>query len=310
MDLSGLDFFGDVLAGTGGRLLPLNNSLWHSARLIQTEFQNVDLSGADPAEIAGRMSRWLGCRLQGARFGGADLQGSIGRDLDLANGLLDNSNLRDATAVKCRVNGTPWRPAPEIDACASWAVSKQGGGVLAVALGRAGDREVVVAGGDDGSVQLWDAVSGAELAVLARQGGWVLAVALGRAGDREVVVAGGDDGSVRLWDAVSGAELAVLAGQGGGVRAVALGRAGDREVVVFLLLDRAVRIVDLDTATFQPGRTLILGPGRHTLLDLLPDNGGYHLNRFSDDAWRYWRAQGFVDGRLVNFPIDDMAHAA
>jgi len=222
MDLSGLDFFGDVLAGTGGRLLPLNNSLWHSARLIQTEFQNVDLSGADPAEIAGRMSRWLGCRLQGARFGGADLQGSIWRDLDLANGLLDNSNLRDATAVKCRVNGTPWRPAPEIDPCASWAVSKQGG-----------------------------------------------------------------------W-----------------VRAVALGRAGDREVVVFLLLDRAVRIVDLDTATFQPGRTLILGPGRHTLLDLLPDNGGYHLNRFSDDAWRYWRAQGFVDGRLVNFPIDDMAHAA
>ena len=222
MDLSGLDFFGDVLAGTGGRLLPLNNSLWHSARLIQTEFQNVDLSGADPAEIAGRMSRWLGCRLQGARFGGADLQGSIGRDLDLANGLLDNSNLRDATAVKCRVNGTPWRPAPEIDPCASWAVSKQGG-----------------------------------------------------------------------W-----------------VRAVALGRAGDREVVVFLLLDRAVRIVDLDTATFQPGRTLILGPGRHTLLDLLPDNGGYHLTRFSDDAWRYWRAQGFVDGRLVNFPIDDMAHAA
>ena len=118
------------------------------------------------------------------------------------------------------------------------------------------------------------------------------------------------DGSVRLWDAVSGAELAVLAGQGGWVLAVALGRAGDREVVVFLLLDRAVRIVDLDTATFQPGRTLILGPGRHTLLDLLPDNGGYHLTRFSDAAWRYRRAQGFVDGRLVNFPIDDMAHAA
>jgi len=71
-------------------------------------------------------------------------------------------------------------------------------GSNAVALGRAGDREVVVAGSD--GVRLWDAMSGAEIAVLGGQGGWVNAVALGRAGDREVVVAGGDDG-VRLWDA-------------------------------------------------------------------------------------------------------------
>jgi len=73
---------------------------------------------------------------------------------------------------------------------------------------------VVVAGGDDG-VRLWDAVSGAEIAVLGGQGGVVGAVALGRAGDREVVVAGGDDG-VRLWDAVSGAEIACWAGKAAG----------------------------------------------------------------------------------------------
>jgi len=43
------------------------------------------------------------------------------------------------------------------------------------------------------------------------------------------------------------------------------------------------------------------------LLELLPDSdGGCRLAGMSDDAWRYWRAQGYADGRLVNFPIDDM----
>jgi len=138
----------------------------------------------------------------------------------------------------------------------------------------------------------------------------VRAVALGRAGDREVVAAGGTDGSVRLWDAVSGAELAVLGGLGGWVNAVALGRAGDRDFILSLNADGAARLTDIGAATFKPGRTLILGPGPGTLLDLIPDGeGGYRLARLSDDAWRYWRAQGFAENRLVNFPIDDMPRA-
>ena len=310
MDLSGLDFFREIFAGTERQLLPLHNSHWHRSRLLQSEFGNVDLTGADFSGIEGRMSHWLGCRLPGAHFEGADLQGSLWRNLDLPDGLLDNSNMRDATAIGCHVNGSPWRPTRKIDARPCWAVSKKGGWVTAVALGRAGDREVVAAGGDDGSVRLWDAVSGAELAVLGGQGGLVLAVALGRAGDREVVAAGGTDGSVRLWDAVSGAELAVLGGLGGWVNAVALGRAGDRDFILSLNADGAARLTDIGAATFKPGRTLILGPGPGTLLDLIPDGeGGYRLARLSDDAWRYWRAQGFAENRLVNFPIDDMPRA-
>ena len=34
------------------------------------------------------------------------------------------------------------------------------GGVTAVAVGRAGDRDVIVSGGDDGTVRVWDAVTG------------------------------------------------------------------------------------------------------------------------------------------------------
>ncbi len=245
MDLSGLDFFGDVLAGSESRPLPLQNSCWRGARLVQTELSNADLSGADLAGVEGRMSRWLGCRLQGACFDGADVQGSIWRNLDLPHGLLDKANLRDATAIDCRVNGLPWRPEAKIEARACWPVSGHGGSVHAVALGRAGDRDVVVAGGADGAVRLWDMVSGAELAVLGGHGHRVLAVALGRAGDRDVVVAGGSGGSVRLWDAVSGAELAVLGGHVGGVFAVALGRAGGRDVVVAGGAGGSVRLWDM-----------------------------------------------------------------
>jgi WD40 repeat protein/uncharacterized protein YjbI with pentapeptide repeats len=230
MDLSDLDFYGDIFAGTEQRMLPLHNSRWIGTRLTQIEFQNADLSGAHFEKAEARMSRWVGCRLQGARFSDTDLQGSVWRNLDLPVGLLDNANLRDATTVACRMNGTPWRSTPKIDARACWPVSRQGGFVNAVALGRAGDREVVVASGTAG-VRLWDAVSGAEIAVLGGKPGLVNPVALGRAGDREVVVVGGSDG-VWLWDAASGAEIAVLGGERGVVNAVALGRAGDREVMV------------------------------------------------------------------------------
>jgi WD40 repeat protein len=178
------------------------------------------------------------------------------------------------------------------------------GWVGPAALGRAGDREVVVAGGSDG-VRLWDAMTGTDIAVLGRQGNVVRAVGLGRIGDREVVMAGGSDG-VHLWDAVTGAELAVLGGQGGVLHAV-LGRTDDQDVILTAAADGAVRITDIGNVTFQPGRTLIRGPGPETLLDLVPDaDGGYRLSRLSGDAWRYWRAQGYVGQRLVNFPIDDM----
>jgi hypothetical protein len=134
-------------------------------------------------------------------------------------------------------------------------------------------------------------------------------VALGRVGDREVVVAGGNDG-VRLWDAVSGAEIAVLGGQRGAIGAVALGRVGDRDFILVLMGDGAVRHIDIDVVSFRPGRTLIRGPGPETLLDLVPEaDDGYRVSRMSDDAWRYWRAQGSVDGRAVNVPIDDMPRA-
>ena len=76
-----------------------------------------------------------------------------------------------------------------------------------MAAGRAGDREVIVSAGYDGTVRVWDAVTGQPASPLTGHGS-VYAVAAGRAGDREVIVSAGDDGTVRVWDAVTGQPVA------------------------------------------------------------------------------------------------------
>ena len=61
------------------------------------------------------------------------------------------------------------------------------------------DARLVVSGGDDGVVRVWDAASGAEVLVLAGVGGVVRSVAFSP--DARLVGSGGDDGVVRVWDA-------------------------------------------------------------------------------------------------------------
>ena len=69
------------------------------------------------------------------------------------------------------------------------------GAVRAVAVGRAGDRDVIVSGGYDGTVRVWDAASGQPVGPpLTGHAGRVAAVAVGRAGDRDVIVSGGMTG--------------------------------------------------------------------------------------------------------------------
>jgi len=96
--------------------------------------------------------------------------------------------------------------------------------------GVAGDHELVVSGGDDGTVRLWDAASGrAYKDPLFGHAGPVNAVA----GDHELVVSGGDDGTVRLWNAATGHSVGdPLTGHAGPVWAVALGQIGDSQAVV------------------------------------------------------------------------------
>ena len=69
--------------------------------------------------------------------------------------------------------------------------------VTAVAIGRAGDRDIIVSGSGDGTVRVWDAVTGAPVGgPLAGHDGPVTSVAIGRAGDCDVIVSGSDDWTV------------------------------------------------------------------------------------------------------------------
>ena len=68
-----------------------------------------------------------------------------------------------------------------------------------VAIGRAGDRDIIVSGSGDDTVRVWDAVTGAPIgALLVGREGWVSAVAVGRAGDRDIIVSGSEDRTILI----------------------------------------------------------------------------------------------------------------
>ena len=198
MDLSGLDFSRTVFEGTTGRLYPLRNTLWIGTRLNQTEFQHVDLSGANFEAAVAPMSRWISNRMAQASFDGADLAGSIWRECDLTEPRFKGSCLDCAEAVNCG-SGGDLLPAARVRSDLQeqpYPISQYWGAVLSVALGRIGDKDVVVSGGDDRTVRVFNLATGACEATLEGHQGTVLSVALGRIGDKDVVVSGGDDCTV------------------------------------------------------------------------------------------------------------------
>ena len=84
------------------------------------------------------------------------------------------------------------------------------GRVDAAAIGRAGDRDVIVSASSDGTVRVWDAVTGrARGEPLTGHTGGVRGVAIGRAGDRDVIVSASSDGTVRIWDSAEGRSLVI-----------------------------------------------------------------------------------------------------
>ncbi len=199
IDLSGFELRREVLAGAPGRPLPLQHSVWRGAQLHQAEFRHVDLTDADFDGVAAPMSRWLGCQLNGAAFGPSNLSGSIWRDCGIPDGVLDRAELSGARAINCCRSGTAWRPQPDIDAGAlSWRLLSNSLSCNAIAVARVGGKDVVVSGGADNTIRVFDLGSGKPLAVLEGHQGPVMSVAVAHVGGKDVVVSGGGDGTVRV----------------------------------------------------------------------------------------------------------------
>jgi WD40 repeat protein len=118
-------------------------------------------------------------------------------------------------------------------------------GVNAVAIGRAGDRDLIISGSADKSVRMWDAITGRPIgAPLDGHDGEVNAVAIGQAKDRDVIVSGSDDRTVRIWDAATGEHLRTLEAHDLPVYGIAIGHAGDRSIIVSSSNDGTAKVWD------------------------------------------------------------------
>ena len=160
-----------------------------------------------------------------------------------------------------------------------------------MAIGRAGDRDVIVSGSDDGTVRIWDAVTGDPVGVpLTGHDGPVNAVAIGRAGDRDIIVSGSGDGTVRIWDAVTGDPVGARWPARRTVTAVAIGRAGDRDVIVSGADDGDG--ADLGCGYRRPGRRPVAGHDGRVHAVAIGRAGGprRHRLRLPDKTVRVWDA--------------------
>jgi hypothetical protein len=125
------------------------------------------------------------------------------------------------------------------------------GGVRAVAVGERHGRSVIVSGGEDQTVRVWDLATGQPVGdPFTGHTGGVNAVATAQLAGRPVAVTGGSDATVRVWDLATGRPVGdPFTGHPGEVTAVAVAQLDGRPVVVSGRRGGTVLVWDLAAGT-------------------------------------------------------------
>jgi WD40 repeat protein len=144
------------------------------------------------------------------------------------------------------------------------------------------DVALLVTASDDGTARLWDAASGAELAVL-RHDGLVNQVVFAPDGRR--LLTASTDNSARLWDAATGAPVATLKGHEGFVQSAAFSADGRR--IVTASWDNTARLWDAAAGAPQ---AVLRGHASWVTAASFSHDGTRVVTASTDDTARLWDA--------------------
>ncbi|MGH8909900.1 MAG: NACHT domain-containing protein, partial [Egibacteraceae bacterium] len=177
-NLVGASFAGADLAGAVFHRSMLAGANFQGARLTAANLDHAELDGANLREADLTQARLLGANLRGARLDGADLTRARLLGANLRGARLDGANLRRAALV-----GTTLDPDALRSAASTFGAALPGLPAAPVTSARApvntvavsSDGELIVSGGDDGSVRLWDTATGELARTLEGHSGRVLA---------------------------------------------------------------------------------------------------------------------------------------
>ncbi|KAF5321442.1 hypothetical protein D9619_000082 [Psilocybe cf. subviscida] len=150
----------------------------------------------------------------------------------------------------------------------------------------------IISGSDDGTVQIWNAVTGKLEAKLQGHRGSVNSVAFSQNGSQ--IVSGSDDNTVRIWNTLTGEAEAELQGHTGYVKSVAFSQDGSQ--VVSGSFDKTVRIWNAVTGKVEAelqGHTASVNSVAFSLDGSQVVSGSY------DNTVRIWNAvTGKVEAEL------------
>ena len=169
-------------------------------------------------------------------------------------------------------------------------VGRHTAAVTAVAVAELAGKTILVAGGEDGTIQSWDVLDGVPLLEpIAAHSDRIGALAIGTVEGQAVVVSGGEDGTIRRWDLAEGFSVGKAEkGHQGRVEALAIMNLSGQSQIASAGADDMILRWDLATGE-AIGAPIVAGQGRvHALTIVESDDGPLIMSAGSDGSIRRW----------------------